>query len=308
MTTSTASPAARTALASLIDYAGLFPPAALEMSQARAEYAAARADAHAWMLGRFIVPASRLDELVAPVEDSLSVILDADRDPRAWFRSAQHILDDLAVRRRDGGLRIETLEVPLPGLATLRETYDALVAQLGALLDRAGLRNAPTYVEIPRDERWYAHLPGFMLALARARLCAKLRCGGTEASAFPSVDEVATFVRAAREANVPFKATAGLHHPIRHRDAGLDVQMHGFVNLLAAAALAPRADDATLRGVLAEESAGAFTFEPESLRWRDEAISRDELAFARTHAFVAYGSCRFDQPVDDMIAFGAVAA
>ena len=52
----------RTLLHSLVDYAGLFPPAALDMHQAVHEYAHHRAGDHAWMLGHFIVPVSRLEE------------------------------------------------------------------------------------------------------------------------------------------------------------------------------------------------------------------------------------------------------
>src|SRR6185436_20330669 len=46
----------------LIDYAGLFPPAELAMTEAVRNYAAYRRSEHNWMLGKFIVPASRLEE------------------------------------------------------------------------------------------------------------------------------------------------------------------------------------------------------------------------------------------------------
>src|SRR5512147_310272 len=49
-------------LKSLIDYAGLFPPAGLGMAQAVANYARYRQSPHSWALGRFIVPAARLQE------------------------------------------------------------------------------------------------------------------------------------------------------------------------------------------------------------------------------------------------------
>ena len=41
----------------LIDYAGLFPPAKLDMGPTLANYARHRGSAHAWMLGRLIIPA-----------------------------------------------------------------------------------------------------------------------------------------------------------------------------------------------------------------------------------------------------------
>ena len=51
-------------LAELVDYAGLFPPAALSMEDAVRNYAAYRASAHRAMLGRFVVPAAQLEEFV----------------------------------------------------------------------------------------------------------------------------------------------------------------------------------------------------------------------------------------------------
>ena len=50
-------------LSDSIDYAGLFPPAGLGMSEAVANYASYRTGPHAWALGRFVVPAGRLVEL-----------------------------------------------------------------------------------------------------------------------------------------------------------------------------------------------------------------------------------------------------
>ncbi|HET7190233.1 MAG TPA: hypothetical protein VFI52_18910, partial [Gemmatimonadaceae bacterium] len=67
MTTAARHPASslRALVAGLVDYAGLFPPASLDMPAAAARYAEYRASADAWMLGRFIVPVARLNELAA---------------------------------------------------------------------------------------------------------------------------------------------------------------------------------------------------------------------------------------------------
>src|SRR6266849_3748302 len=46
----------------LIDYAGLFPPAALGMAAAVANYDAYSRSEWNWILGRFIVPVARLAE------------------------------------------------------------------------------------------------------------------------------------------------------------------------------------------------------------------------------------------------------
>ena len=55
--------ALRTLLTGSIDYAGLFPPASLEMAEAARNYEAYRSGPHSWALGRFILPSARLNEV-----------------------------------------------------------------------------------------------------------------------------------------------------------------------------------------------------------------------------------------------------
>jgi hypothetical protein len=300
--------AARVALERLIDYAGLFPPARLPIDEALAEYDSARTGPQQWMLGRFILPASRLGELRtragAAVRD-LSVIVDAPPDQHRWFGSAHQSFERIAAERARG-MRVASLEIPLAPLATARDTHDAAIGQCAALAAQYNLRDLPIFIEIPRDERFAEVLPGTMDALARYGVGAKLRCGGVDPSAFPSVSEVAAFVAAACGANVPFKATAGLHHPVRHWNAGAGVTMHGFLNLLAAAAFAPVADRTLLEAIVAEEDAHAFGLD-RNLRWRDRAASEAEVAATRERRFAGYGSCSFIEPVDDLRALQVLA-
>ncbi len=283
----------RQALAALIDYAGLYPPAELSLAQAQEEFRAARAGSHAWLLGRFILPASVLTEADAALEGPFSAI--ADGTPVA--------LRALAASPLAGA--VEALEIRLDAAAA--DVEDA-IATLRAAIDDAALGQLPAFVEIPRGDDWPATLTGAFGALRRTRLGAKLRCGGATAAAFPSVDEVAAFLSAAQAQRVPFKATAGLHHPVRHRDRATGSMMHGFLNLLAAAALAPRVDDATLARVVAEEDAAAFAFGDHSFSWRGHRVNVGGLARMRTEAFVAYGSCSFAEPVEDLIALGILPA
>ena len=308
MSTSTAlAPSVRAAFRALVDYAGLFPPAKLAMADAVAEYDAARRGPHAWMLGRFIVPASRLAELIDAIGSrdafALSVIVDAEADARRWFGSAQQSLAEIARYRDDApAIRIEALEAPLPPLLSRRETYDATLGQLAGLVAHARLRDLDVYAEWPRDDRWSELLPGAITAAARSRLGAKIRCGGLTADAFPSVAEVAAFLDAAAAEHVRFKATAGLHHPIRHYNAEAEVTMHGFLNLLAAATLAHRVSPETLEQILAEEDPAAFHFGDEAMAWREDRVTLSEIDAARRDDFAAYGSCSFSEPVEDLTA------
>jgi hypothetical protein len=232
---------------------------------------------------------------------ALSVIVDAGAEPRTWLARVQEHLSNIAqLRAGEPRVRIEALEIALAPLQTQRETYDASIGQFAAARRQAGLDDLPSFAEVPRDARWQRELDGALFALSRHRLGAKLRCGGVTADAFPSVEEVAAFLSAAiGEHKLPIKATAGLHHPIRRRDAGVGVMMHGFLNLLTAACYARAGQDQSqLREVLSCEDADALGF---------SRLSVDDLRAVRQDNFIAYGSCSFTEPTADLKALGMLA-
>jgi hypothetical protein len=291
--TPTASPALRALVAGLVDYAGLFPPAALEMAPAAAAYAEYLASADAWMLGRFVVPVARLDELAAAARDvagpgstpwRLSGLVgdDVEGDARR-IRSfnAQH----------SARLVVDAAE----GRAASAERVAALARALGGEL--------PLYVEVPADPD-----PAELLdAVRRAGARAKIRTGGVAPDAFPPAAHVARFLARCAALQLPFKATAGLHHPLRgeHRltyepDAPT-ATMFGFLNVFVAGVLASRgASEAELAAVLEERSPSAFSFDDRGMSWRRHRVATGELAEARARFAVAFGSCSFREPVDDL--------
>jgi hypothetical protein len=291
-------PAVRAAFTALIDYAGLFPPAKLAMNASVAEYLDGRSGAFSWMLGRFIVPAARLDELSAAVSETipLSVIVDAGLDQRTWLPNVQMTFARLAdLRANESRVRVEALELALPPLQTNRETYDAAIGQFAAALQQAGLRGIPAFIEFPRDSRREALLPGAMYALARHRLGAKVRCGGVTADATPPPAEIAQFIALAREEGVAYKATAGLHHPIRHFNEAAGFVMHGFLNMLVAALRARQGWSAEqLEAVIASEDPVQLQFD----------ASAEEIEAMRRENFIAYGSCSFAEPIEDLQKLG----
>ncbi len=278
------------------------------MPPALAEYASEKRGAYAWMLGRFIVPASRVPELLTSSADPaalpLSVIVDAGAEPRAWLSRVQDVFARLAETRAS----IEALEIALPPLQTQRDTYDAAIGQFAAARRQGGFDAVPAFVELPRDARWHGELDGALFALARHGLGAKLRCGGIEAAAFPSPQEVAAFLFAAiGEHRIPVKATAGLHHPVRHRDATIGVMMHGFLNVLTAAAFARGGmEPAQLARILECDDPSSFELNAGGLRWNDRRIAVDELRAVRASGFISYGSCSFSEPVADLQGLGVL--
>ncbi len=304
---------ARAMLSELIDYAGLFPPAQLPLAAAYEAYRRLQSSPHAWMLGRFIVPFSRFHELrdlhgdAAPIP--VAVILDGNRDPILWLNELSDRLDALATQRAEvAAIEIAAIEIPLPPLTAARDRYGAALSQVGALLERAGLRSFPCFVEFPRDARWEAEMLDAVDSLARTRLRAKIRCGGIVASAFPSAAELAAQVLACAERGVAWKATAGLHHPVAHRDPTTGFEMHGFLNLLVASCIAlDGAPFEEIEAVLAEQTQQAFSITESGLSWRGKNCDRQSIAAARSRGLLSYGSCSVDEPVEDLTAMGWLA-
>jgi hypothetical protein len=142
----------------------------------------------------------------------------------------------------------------------------------------------PTYCEAPLDRISDAF--------------AKIRTGGITPDAIPSAPDLADFLHRAAARRLPFKATAGLHHPIR---AG----MHGFVNVFVAAAFAWHGmDRESLILVLEESHAPAFEFGDTHLRWRGLQLSSDQIRAARRDFAHSFGSCSFEEPLDDLRKLG----
>ena len=129
-----------------------------------------------------------------------------------------------------------------------------------------------------------------------------MHCGGREPSDVPSVEALAALIVACRDARVPLKAAKGLQHPIRHYDDGLDTDMHGFVNLFAAAVLAAehQLDPEHVQPILREEAANNFRFEKEGFSWRNLSASLDGIRHTREHLALSFGSSSFEDPIDNL--------
>jgi hypothetical protein len=119
---------------------------------------------------------------------------------------------------------------------------------------------------------------------------------------------VARFIRACYAANVGFKATAGLHHPLRSEhgltyesDAPRDV-MHGFLNVFLAAAF--HYNGLTGRDtidLLNATTLDGVTMDDEKLAWREYVVTRNEVSTVRRRFATAFGSCSFTEPVEDLV-------
>jgi hypothetical protein len=282
----------------LIDYAGIFPPAALDMASAVRNYAAYRNGEYARLLGRFIVPVGRLSEFeraAAEVEGGeetwlLSALAGDDLD------SELNKIDNFNERiSKTRDVLIDTIEIKAVHHRDIKRDIKEAMNLIPETLK--------AYFEIPVAE----DPSDLVKTIAATGALAKVRTGGVTADAFPSSMDLSRFIKACAEEDVPFKATAGLHHPLRsfnrltYEPESGQALMHGFLNVFLAAAFSYNGMDVEeLAELLEERSLEPFQFEEGSVTWHGKMVVRGQLRNARSLLAVSFGSCSFEEPIDDL--------
>ena len=164
-----------------------------------------------------------------------------------------------------------------------------------------------TYFEIPWAAPSSENMRECVKAVAASRHRAKIRTGGETADKIPPPEILVEFMKACAAAGVAFKATAGLHHPVRSRHR-LTYQpdspsgmMHGFLNVfLTAAFLRAGMDSPLVVELLNEQSSEAFEFDSGGVSWRTHRLSNEQIAEARDKFAISFGSCSFTEPIEDL--------
>lgn len=302
----------RALLTDLIDYAGLFPPSRLPLDQAIRNYARYRQGSESWMLGRFIIPASRLEDL-GPYHEELfhvdppfvfSVLGRGGNNLSEFLTNLREDLRDIAAFRKRHGSRVvvDLFETRLPpDLADPSQPESALT--LYKTIRIFPLVDLFLFCEVSgRPEGLLEQLAQLLDEQAGF----KMRCGGLEASTFPSSEQVADVMYGCYNAGVPFKATAGLHHPLPRFDAALQARMHGFVNLFLAGVLVYNRNlpQEHVRRLLDDDRADHFAFTNKGASWEKYRASTAEIAAARRDFMRSFGSCSFEEPCEDLRALG----
>lgn len=281
-------PALETLLDGAIDYAGLFPPAKLDMEPAVREYLAHLNGPESLLVNRFVCPASRLRELgdvlgrVDPDEQFGITVIGSGVDV---------VENDLEAMRAFSQRFGEDFEIEGFEVKANRDIAGSVRA-----IQR--LANLDLFLEVPLD----ANTTDALHIIAGSESAsAKARTGGLDPDAFPPPALLANFLRECLDLNLPFKLTAGLHHPIRRRDPATGGVMHGFLNVLIALALAEEHDltRAEITAILEEESARNFVVEPSEVGHRDMRAGLDAIDAVRT-LFAGFGSCSVSEPVQDL--------
>jgi len=268
------------------------------MPEAVINYATYKNSNYNWMLGRFIVPLGRLNEFYESAREFIS------RDGRGVWRVSVVAGEDVfdSIRQIEDfnastlpGVVCDAIEVKAASGSKIENTVGALP------------RDITAYFELPLDDK----LDNLISALAFSGQRAKLRTGGVTPDAFPTSREIIRFVRTCLAANVPFKATAGLHHPLRcfkpltYASDSPQGTMHGFLNLFVMVGFAREGfKTIVLEDLMEEEFEEVFEFDENGVRWREHRLTIAQLERTRRDGIISFGSCSFDEPITDLREFG----
>jgi hypothetical protein len=271
------------------------------------KYAEYRESEYRWALGRFVIPVARLDEFEGAAEGLLP---DGGWEGDDFWRLSALGGADLSSdlnRIAEFNEKYTTSDSPA-GLAII-DTIEIKAAQPADIENAMNLTpaNLTPYFEIPINDD-----PAELIkSIAETEGRAKVRTGGVTADAFPSSFDLARFIKICAEEDVPFKATAGLHHPLRcvnkltYAPDSASAMMHGFLNVFLAAAFAQNGMEVDrLVELLEEKSPEAFQFDSGGATWRDEMIVRGQLRNSRNLLAIAFGSCSFEEPIEDLKEIG----
>jgi len=292
----------RALLDQAIDYAGMFPPCALQLEPALRNQASYVRSPEAWMLNGFVLPVGQFNAATKfvlqfdPSHPLRVAALGPKTTNAAGFLEA---LENVAAAVRSYSrsdinlMLVSHLEMFLPDDVDF-VSLKAARAIVGAL---------SVFWEAPPEkaEQTIALIAGHNSDDDTPTFGYKLRTGGVTADAFPTSAKIARALVTAATYQLPIKFTAGLHHPIRQFRDEVKTKMHGFLNVLGAAVLAAEHQWAADQAVtmLEDEDPRLFSFTDDFFAWRDWKIDTERLQYRRK--FVrSFGSCSFDEPRDDL--------
>ncbi|MFU8828669.1 MAG: hypothetical protein ACNA8P_04445 [Phycisphaerales bacterium] len=296
----------RTLLTEIIDYAGLFPPSGLGMTEAVEHYANHLNSKHRWMLGRFVCPVTAIEDFDAAATD----LLPKGETDDPW--------------RLSGIVAPESLSEQIDRIFRFNDHHETVVEAGRCVIDvietKASsasdieriMKIVPEQIEPFIELNHTTDLRGIIAAIAGTGGRAKIRCGGVTPKAIPTAEQIARFIANCAAAEVSFKFTAGLHHPVRAEQNLTYVaqppraMMHGFLNVFTAATMARvnRLGEPELVQILQETDPKAFIFTEGGLTWHEHFAPTARLARVRESFAISVGSCSFTEPVDDLIAIG----
>lgn len=309
----------------LIDYAGLFPPAKLPLDEAFPNYVKYKNEKYQKIISKFICPAEKLSELQSLLYEipesfervyPVSVLGKGGLDKEDFFMNLEYDLKNWHTFQSKNSTVTEskTFEVKIPEVLIASGNSDTiydLIEPCSDFISQIIGEDVIIAFEVTLIDDWKHNTRKSIEAIKRHNLnfdnvIFKLRTGGLTAEAFPATDQVAFVIHELLDRNIPMKCTAGLHHPLRHFNKSVNIKMHGFFNIFCCGVIAytHNISHHEMVNLLEDENATRFEFSGEYFSWNGYRVTLDEISAGREEFLLSFGSCSFNEPLEDMKSMG----
>ena len=269
------------------------------------------------MVGRFVCVATQLADLLnmageATAGTKVCVLGRGGDDGHEWVAKLPTdwlCLQQFAAQYASSVATFESINpVALSRIPDENGAIVQLLNGLNQLLQNTAISSVTGFFEAPMLHDWRDVVPRMVSALSEFNQQAaaplkhvgfKFRTGGLTPETIPTVEQLAWVIACCRDAGLPWKATAGLHHPFRHENAALGASFHGFLNVLTADILAAvhHLDETRISEILDDTNPSHFTFTDHALQWHDLQATVDQFSQRR---LTTIGSCSISEPVEDL--------
>lgn len=305
----------------IIDYAGLFPPAKLDLKTSFENYINYKNSDYRNLLSRFILPSGLLNELKDLIEKKytsendikLSILANSSENLDDFHLKLSETLNSIQQFKSElsDSINIDLLEIKIPDelLSGHKESY---VTEFINRISDEVIKNLSEdtffFLEGNTNDDWKDNIKKLINGIYHHNLIIyynagfKLRTGGIKPDMFPSSEIISHSIKECIDRNVKIKFTAGLHHPFRNYDYELRTFMHGFINVFSAGLIAYR-HNLSINGmndILNDENGNNFVFSMNCFSWKDWKICIEEIELARANLMISFGSCSFDEPIGDL--------
>lgn len=311
-------------LNALFDYAGLFPPAELNPTQAVAEFLEqVQSPRFSARMARFVFPLTKKSILLQefekygdlfgqnPITIPCTVLLPQVQQADE-AQDLAHAVDALvpAFEKMEFlQLRIDSVEYKLNGSSQDERAIQINQEVLRQLIATSQvLPNLDIFVEQDWKDPASANVQEVIhLQDISNRVQLKIRTGGMQAESVPSPEILTELITCATAANVPFKCTAGLHSALRETSPRFGFPMHGFVNVLCATAAALVSSSAVQKEHIMRILEAESKEELENLLEQTTQDDTEQLLARARECFLSIGSCSVLEPHESLEKHGFLA-
>jgi hypothetical protein len=310
----------------LIDYAGMYPPANLDLSTAFTKHLEYLNSEDEWMMDKFICSINSFEKFTNHDSDvskqlhnfrsdrwvSFGLLLTGGKTSKEFLKTLDKDLEMIKgfVSEHFELIVTDNFEAKLPEDISGKNNSGAckkFLNDCSIIFNEHGLFGSKIFFEPPVNNDYEFVFEKLAYTMAESdknggNAGFKLRTGGITPELFPTTEQVAFALKSCKEHKLQFKATAGLHHPIRHYSDSVSTKMHGFMNVFGAGVLT-YANSLSLKEIteiVNDENAGSFKFTEEEFRWNDITAGSGIISKARNEFVLSFGSCSFDDPREDL--------